>query len=152
MQPGGLPGGEQLRDSWAGWQNTYLPGSWACVGSSALPLGFLCYLGFSFGGLTLGRTRLLPLGLGGNPGLIWWLGVCLRHVQLTHRAEDTSGGQPAHPPRPSLDFESGRSHSTSGQRCGFWYPPPPTSRPLPYSKSTRSYHPLGCWVSQCAES
>lgn len=48
------------------------PGSWACVGNSGLLplLGFLCYSGFSFWALTLRRTRLLPLGLGRNPGML----------------------------------------------------------------------------------
>lgn len=79
VQLGGLPGGEQHRDSWARRQNTWQP---RLCGQQGLAFGFPLLLWILFWGLTLGRTHPLSLGLGRNPGMLngGWLGVCLRHV------------------------------------------------------------------------
>lgn len=63
---GGLPGGEQYRDSWEGQQNTWQPG---LRGKQCLVFGFPSPLWILFWELSLRRTRPLSLGLGRNPGM-----------------------------------------------------------------------------------
>lgn len=97
--PGGLPGGGQL--SQLGGAAEHLAARPVWVAAPCLWVSF----GFSFWGLSLRRTRLLPLGLGRSPGRLTTGGwERARHAQPTHGVEDASGGHACPPSTPLTGF------------------------------------------------
>lgn len=148
MQLGGLPGGERLRDSWAGWQNTWQLG---LCGQQCLASGFPLLLWILFLGTDSQEDPPPPLkpGQESRNAYYGWLGVCLQCVRLTHRVEDTSDGHACPPSTPLTGFQVRVAPATPYPQISNMVPELP-SCPLPYSKSTRSYHPFGCWGSQGA--
>lgn len=109
VQPGGLPGGEQHRDSWAGRQNTWQLGlcgqQWV-----AAPSGFPLLLWILFLGADSQEDpppSLRPGQESRNAYYGGW-GCAYNTCGLLTGLRTPLTGTPAHPPHPSLVFESGR--------------------------------------------